>query len=58
MQTEAEKRAKKKYKQKVNRFSLDFHPSEAELYAHLQAQPQKATYIKELIRQDMKKARP
>lgn len=58
MQTEAQKRAKKKYKEKVNRVTIDFHPSEAEMYAFLQAQPQKATYIKELIKADMKKARP
>ena len=53
--SEALKRAKKKYKEKVKRFSVDFYPTEAELYEHIQKQPQKQTYIKNLIREDMKR---
>lgn len=47
-------RAVQKYKKKVNRITIDFHPSEKEMWEHLQAQPKKATYIKDLIRKNMK----
>ena len=47
-------RAVRKYKEKVNRITIDFHPSEAEMWEHLKTQPKKATYIKNLIRKDMK----
>ena len=50
----AQLRAVRKYKEKVNRITIDFHPSEAEMWEHLKAQPKKATYIKNLIRKDMK----
>ena len=52
--SQSQLRAVKKYKEKVNRITIDFHPSEAELWEHLQSQPKKATYIKNLIRKDMK----
>ena len=51
--TDAQLRAVKKYKQKVNRITLDFHPSEEDLWKHLQSQGKKQTYIKDLIRKDM-----
>ena len=57
MATEAQRKAVKKYKEKVNRITLDFHPSEAELWDHIQAQEKKQTYIKDLIRADMNKGR-
>ncbi len=47
-------RAVRKYKEKVNRITIDFHPSEADLWEHIKSQPKKATYIKKLIRKDMK----
>ena len=50
---EALKRAKKKYQAKVKRFTVDFYPTEAELWEHLQSQPKKQTYIKDLIRKDI-----
>ena len=53
--SEAQLRAVKKYKQKVNRLSLEFHPSEEELWQHIQNQPKKQTYIKNLIRADIEK---
>lgn len=53
--SEAAKKAKKKYKAKVKRFSIDFYPTEVELYEHIQKQPQKQTYIKNLIKTDIKK---
>ncbi len=52
--SEAHLRAVKKYKEKVNRITIDFHPTEQDLWEHIQAQPKKATYIKDLIRKDMK----
>lgn len=54
MTSEAQKNAVKKYKQKVKRFSVDFHPTEMDLFEHLEKQDKKQTYIKNLIRQDMK----
>jgi vacuolar-type H+-ATPase subunit E/Vma4 len=53
--TEASKRAKRKYFSKVKRITVDFYPTEQELIDHLEKQPQKTTYIKNLIRQDTKK---
>ena len=47
-------RTVRKYKEKVNRITIDFHPSETELWEHLKSQPKKATYIKNLIRKNMK----
>lgn len=53
MTSEAQKRAVKKYKEKVKRITLEFSPAEADLYEHIQQQPKKQTYIKDLIRKDM-----
>lgn len=53
--TEAEKRAKKKYLAKGKRMTIDFYPSEADLIEQIEKQPQKQTYIKNLIREDIKK---
>ena len=55
MPTEAQKRANKNYRKKINRIMIDFSPAEAELWEHIQAQPNKQGYIKALIRADMKK---
>ena len=55
MTSEAQKKAVKKYKEKVKRITIDFHPSEMDLYDHIQQQSKKQTYIKDLIRADMKK---
>lgn len=55
MATEAQKKAKKKYREKGNRLPLDFYPSEADLWEHIQSQEKKQTYIKDLIRKDMEK---
>jgi hypothetical protein len=54
--TEAQKKATKKYKQKVKRFTVDFYPTEDELWEHIQQQPKKQTYIKHLIQEDMQKS--
>lgn len=55
MTSEAQKKAVKKYKEKVKRMTIEFHPSEMDLYEHIQNQPKKQTYVKDLIRADMKK---
>ena len=53
MTTEAQRNAIKRYKQKLNRITLDFSPAEADLWNHIQSQEKKQTYIKALIRADM-----
>ena len=55
MPTEAQKKAIKKYREKVKRIGLDFYPTEADLFDHVSKQPQKQTYIKNLIRADMER---
>lgn len=51
--TEAQKRAKKRYSAKVKKITVEFYPTEAELLERLNSQPQKQTYIKNLIRKDI-----
>ena len=55
MATEAQKRANKKYREKSNRLTIDFYPTDSDLWNHIQSQPKKQTYIKNLIRADMEK---
>ena len=55
MVSDAQKAAKKKYKEKVKRITIDFYPSETELFEHVEKQPAKQTYIKNLIRLDIEK---
>ena len=54
MPSEAQRKAVKKYKEKVRRITLDFYPTDEELWNHIQKQEKKQTYIKNLIREDMK----
>lgn len=56
MVTEAQKAAKKRYRDRGKRLTLDFYPAEAALIAHIERQEQKQTYIKALIRADMEAA--
>lgn len=56
MASEAQRRAVQAYKQKVKRISVEFSPAEADLWEHIQSQPNKQGYIKSLIRADMKGA--
>lgn len=51
----AQLRAVQKYKEKVKRITIDFYPADAEIWEHIQQQPKKQTYIKDLIRADMDK---
>lgn len=53
--TESSRKAKNKYRAKCKRLTIDFYPSEADLIAQVEKQPQKQTYIKNLIREDMRK---
>lgn len=53
MTSEAQLKAVKKYKEKVKRTTVDFHPTESDLWEHLQSQKKKQTYLKALIRADM-----
>lgn len=52
--SDAQLRAVKKYRKKTNRITVDFYPTEEDLWQHIQSQPKKQTYIKDLIRKDMK----
>lgn len=51
--TEAERKAKYNYRNKGKRMTIDFYPSETDLVEHINKQPQKQTYIKRLIREDI-----
>lgn len=54
MVSEARKRANAKYnREKMVQRVVRFSPNERELLAHLDAQPNKAGYLKRLIREDM-----
>lgn len=55
MATEAQKRASKKYKEKVKRITIDFSPVDSDLWEHIQSQPKKQTYIKSIIRADFER---
>ena len=54
MVSDAQKRASAKYdKENMTQRVVRFSPRESELLAHLDAQPNKAGYLKALIRADM-----
>lgn len=53
--SEAQKRAMKKYREKIKSIKIEFSPAEADLFEHIEAQPSKRAYIKALIRNDMNK---
>ena len=56
--TEAQKRASAKYqREKVKRLAVSFYPDDAALWEHVQAQPNKQGYIRDLIRTDMERPR-
>lgn len=52
--SEARKRAKAKYNEKVTKVTIEFYPSDADLLQKVQEQESKQGYIKELIRKDIK----
>ena len=52
--SEAQKRATAKYqRENTTSVSIRFMPSDADVLAWLRAQPNKAGYVKDLIRRDM-----
>lgn len=51
--SDAQIKAVKKYREKVKRITVDFYPSEEEIWNRVQAQDNKQRYIKDLIRKDM-----
>lgn len=51
--TESERNAKKKYRDKGKRMSIDFYPSEADLIEYIEKQANMQGYIKALLRADM-----
>lgn len=54
--SDAQKRADAKYKrEKMKSYGLRFSPNEMDIWEHLQKQPNKSGYIKQLIRDDMNK---
>jgi vacuolar-type H+-ATPase subunit E/Vma4 len=55
--SEAQLRANRKYKEKVKQIKFEIFPTELDILEHLQKQPYKATYIKDLIRADMEKSK-
>ncbi len=55
--TEAQKRAKRNYEKKVKKISLQFYPTETDLYEYLQTKENKAGFIKQLIREAMESER-
>ena len=54
MASEAQKKARNKYNAKRNRLTLDFYPTEEDLWDHINSQDNKQRYIKGLIRNVMK----
>lgn len=57
MASDAQRKAVKKYKEKVKRITVDFSPAELELWDHIQQQDKKQTYIKNLIKADMERGK-
>lgn len=52
MASEAQKKANQKYKSNIKRFTVDFTPSEADLFLYLSNKTNKQRYIKDLITAD------
>lgn len=57
MTSESQRKAIAKYKQKVKKITIDFAPTEADILEHINKQPKKQTYIKNLIRKDMQSSK-
>lgn len=55
MASEAQKKARDKYNANRKRMTMDFCPTEADLWEHINKQENKQGYIKDLIRKDMNK---
>lgn len=56
--SDAQRRANERYrKESVRQATVRFYPTEEDIWEWLQAQPNKAGYVKELIRRDMEARR-
>ena len=53
--TEAQKRAKAKYQEKVRTFRIDVYPTETDILHKLTSVEKYSTYIKNLIRADIER---
>ena len=51
--TDAQKRAKAKYNNKVVKVTIEFYPGDADLIEKVKSQESQQKYIKELIRKDI-----
>ena len=55
---EAARRAKNKYKEKIEELRVELYPTDEDIKSHLAAQNEpKATYIKRVIREDIKRTK-
>lgn len=52
-----DRKARANYRKKVRRINLEFYPTEKALIAHLEKQDKVATYIKNLIREDIERSK-
>lgn len=50
---EVQRKAKRKYKQKIRRLTVELYPTEQDIIEKIDSVPQYATYIKGLIRADI-----
>lgn len=50
---EVQRKAKRKYKQKIRRLTVELYPTEQDIIDKIDIVPQYATYIKGLIRADI-----
>ena len=55
MSTDAQRKAKRAYKAKIKRVTVELYPTDKAIIEHLQQQESVAGYIKQLIRDDMNK---
>lgn len=56
--SEAQLAAVRKYKQKnLKQYTIGFYPADADILEHLNKQPVKQAYIKDLIRKDMENSK-
>lgn len=53
MLTEAQKRAKAKYNEKLTKVQIELYPQDADIIEKLKEQKSKQAYIKDLIRKDI-----
>lgn len=54
MTSDAQRKARDKYNAKRHRMTIDFYPTESDLWEHINKQDNKQGYIKSLVRRDMK----